>query len=191
MICIIGRKCLILLLNLREDSPVLSSFLATKAKDIKVAELNLQNLKDFVEEKLAPTDCFLVSVEILKGKDVKVEIDSDTRVDIDFVAELNREIELHFAPEIDEYNLEVGSVGLTTPLKLPRQFRKNVGNDVEVVTREGKKLHGLLKSADDEGFVITTEEKVKKEGEKRPVKETVDRRLEYGDAKSVVYQIKF
>ena len=156
-----------------------------------MAELNLQNLKDFVEEKLVGTDCFLVKAEILKGKDITVEIDSDTRVDIDFVARLNQEIETEFAPEIDDYNLEVGSVGLTTPLKLPRQFKKNEGNDVEVLTKEGKKLHGMLKDADDEGFTLATQEKVKREGEKRPSMETVERRLAYGDVKSVVYEIKF
>ena len=155
-----------------------------------MAELNLQNLKDFVEEKLSGTDCFLVNLKIDK-KDIIVEIDSDSRVDIDFVASLNREIEAHFAPEIDDYNLEVGSVGLTSPLKLPRQFKKNTGNDVEVLTKEGKKLHGMLKSADDEGFVLTTEEKVKKEGEKRPVIENVDHRFAYDEVKSVVYELKF
>lgn len=156
-----------------------------------MAELNLQNLRDFVESALKDTDCFLVKAEILGGKDVLVEIDSDTHVDIDFVAKLNREIEAEFTPDIDSYDLEVGSVGLTSPLKLPRQFRKNEGNDVEVLTKDGRKLHGMLKSADDEGFVLSTREKVKKEGEKRPVTEEVERRFAYGDVKSVVYEIKF
>lgn len=156
-----------------------------------MAELNLQNLKDFIDARLEGTDCFPVKVEILKGKDIVVEIDSDTRVDIDFVASLNQAIEAEFAPEIDDYNLEVGSVGLTSPLQLPRQFRKNRGNDVEVLTKDGKKLHGMLKDADEDGFVLATLEKVKKEGEKRPVAEQVERRYAYGDVKSVVYEIKF
>lgn len=156
-----------------------------------MAELNLINLREFVEQKLEGTDCFLVDASILKGKDVTVEIDSDSRVDIDFVARLNQEIEAEFAPEIDDYNLEVGSAGLTSPLRLPRQFRKNEGNDVEVLTRDGRKLHGMLKSSDDEGFVLATQEKVKKEGEKRPTLQTVDHRFSYGDVKTVTYEIKF
>ena len=156
-----------------------------------MAELNLHNLKEFVEEKLSGTDCFLVKAEILKTKDIVVEIDSDSRVDIDFVANLNHEIEANFAPEIDDYNLEVGSVGLTSPLTLPRQFRKNEGNDVEVLTADGRKLHGMLKEADDEGFTLSTQEKVKKDGEKRPSIQTVDQRFSYADVKSVVYELKF
>lgn len=156
-----------------------------------MAELNLQNLKEFVDSKLQDTDCFLVNAEIKPSKEIVVDIDSDSRVDIDFVAALNRDIEQYFSPEIDDYDLEVGSVGLTTPLTLPRQFIKNIGNDVDVVTADGKKLHGLLKSADDKGFTVTVEEKVKKEGEKRPVKEMVDKEFAYADVKSVVYSIKF
>lgn len=155
-----------------------------------MAELNIPNLTAYVERKLEGTDCFPVNITIQKG-DVTVEIDSDTRVDIDFVAALSRDIEAEFAPDIDDYNLEVGSVGLTTPLKLPRQFRKNAGNDVEVLTRDGRKLHGMLKSADEEGFTLATQEKVKREGEKKPSLETVERRFAYGDVKSVVYEIKF
>lgn len=156
-----------------------------------MAELNLQNLREFVESELKDTDCFLVKAEILKGKDIIVEIDSDTRVDIDFVATLNQKIEAEFAPEIDDYNLEVGSVGLTSPLRLPRQFRKNEGNDVEVLTKDGRKLHGMLKSADDEGFVLATDEKVKMPGEKRPSVQTVEHRFSYDDVKTVTYEIKF
>ena len=156
-----------------------------------MAELNIENLKTFVEEQLASTDCFLVEAAIKPDKEIVVEIDSDTRVDIDFVATLSREIEAKFEPEIGEYDLEVGSVGLTSPLRLPRQFKKNEGNDVEVLTKEGQKLHGMLLDSDDEGFTLRVEEKVKKEGEKRPVKEMVDRKFAYSDVKSVVYEIKF
>lgn len=160
-------------------------------KKFKMSELNIQSLKAFVEQKLEGTDCFLVKTEILKKGDVVVEIDSDTRVDIDFVASLSRDIEAEFAPEIDDYNLEVGSVGLTSPLTLPRQYRKNVGNDVEVLTKDGRKLHGMLRSADEDGFTLAVEEKVKKEGEKKPVKEIVEYPFAYGDVKSVTYELKF
>ena len=152
--------------------------------------LNQQNLRDFVSEALSGSDCFLVSADI-KGKDIVVEIDSDTRVDIDFVADLSRKIEERFAPEIDDYNLEVGSAGLTSPLKLPRQFQKHLGHDMEVLTADGRKLHGLLVVADADGFTLEVEEKVKKEGEKRPVLEKTRKPFAYSDAKKVTYDLKF
>lgn len=156
-----------------------------------MTEFNSQTLREFVEQKLEGTDGFVVRAEVLKNGEAVVEIDSDTRVDIDFVAALSREIESRFAPEIDDYDLEVGSVGLTTPFTLPRQFVKNIGNDVEVLTKDGRKLHGVLTEADDKGFTVTTTEKQKKEGEKKPVMVEVENHFEYADAKKVVYDLKF
>ena len=51
---------------------------------------------------------------------------------------------------------------------MPRQYRKNVGYEVEVLTGDGRKLKGVLADADDEGFVLTTTVKKKLEGKKRP-----------------------
>lgn len=154
-------------------------------------QLNQQSLSDFINDKLKDTDCFLVSATIGKNNSIVVEIDSDSAVDIDFVARLNRDIEEHFAPEIDDYDFEVGSVGLTSPLVLPRQFVKNIGNDVEVLATDGKKYHGVLVSADDQGFAIEVEEKVKEEGQKRPVVKNVEKKFSYAEAKKVNYDIKF
>lgn len=156
-----------------------------------MSELNSQTLKEFVEKNIADTDCFVTEVKISPNGDILVEIDSDTRVDIDYVADLSRKIEEEFAPAIDDFNLEVGSAGLTSPLRMPRQFAKNIGNDVEVLGCDGKKYHGTLTAADDNGFTIETEEKVRHEGAKKPVKEIVSRTFGYADAKSVVYDLKF
>lgn len=156
-----------------------------------MTQLNELSLSEFVAEQLQGTDCFPVRIDFRPGKVIVVEIDSDSRVDIDLVAELNRRIEEHFTPEIDDYDLEVGSVGLTSPLSMPRQFRKNIGNDVVVLAKDGKKYHGILRDADDSGFIIAFEEKMKKEGQKKPVVEMVEKRFDYADAKSVVYDIKF
>lgn len=156
-----------------------------------MALLNNQTLRQFIDDALAGTDCFLVTAEIQNDNDILVEIDSDTRVDIDFVADLNRKIEEHFTPEIDDYNLEVGSVGLTSPLILPRQFVKHVGHEMELLTADGRKLYGILAEADDEGFTLQMEQKVKKEGEKRPVIETVRETLPYASVKKVTYDLKF
>ena len=52
-----------------------------------------------------------------------------------------------------------------------------MGGEVEVLTKDGKKLKGTLKDADEEGFTLTITKKVKLEGKKRP--EMVDEDLNY------------
>ena len=94
-------------------------------------------------------------------------------------------------PDKEDYGLEVGSAGLTSPLRVPRQYEKHIGHDVEVLTNDGRKIHGMLKEADAEGFTVATERKVKPEGAKRPVTETVEERFGYGDVKHTKYDLKF
>ena len=154
-------------------------------------DLTRQNLTEYVAQRLDGTDCFITGIETAPGGDVSVEIDSDTSVDIDFVAALSRDIEAQFAPDIDNCNLEVGSAGLTSPLRIPRQYRKNIGNDLEVLASDGRKYSGRLLDADDEGFTLTWVEKVKKEGVKRPVEENVEHRFAYADVRKAVYDLRF
>ena len=110
------------------------------------------------------TDLFLVDVRISKDNNIVVEIDSDTSVDIDECIRLNRLVESEFDRDEEDYELEIGSAGLTSPLRVERQYHKNEGNEVEVLTADGRKLKGILKSADADGFVLTVVKKVKPEG---------------------------
>ena len=148
-------------------------------------------LQTFIERELEGSDLFLVDLRISKDNVIEVELDSELPVSIEDCEKLSRAIETEFAKEMEDYTLEVGSAGLTSPLKVLRQYRKYVGKEVEVITKDGQKLTGILKDADDKGIVLTYDQKVKKEGMKRPVKETVDRQLSYGEIKQTKYLLKF
>ena len=76
---------------------------------------------------------------------IVVEIDSYSSVSIDDCVRLNGIIESHFDRDVEDYELEVGSAGLTSPLRVKAQYDKNVGNPVEVLTNDGRKLKGTLK----------------------------------------------
>lgn len=148
-------------------------------------------LTEFIEKQLEGTDLFLVDLTIGGDNEIKVEVDSDTSVDIDRCVELTREIEDAFDRDDEDYELEVGSSGLTTPFKVKRQYDKNIGNDVEVLAKDGKKYKGMLRSAAGDSFTIVSEEKVKPEGAKRPVIEKVERTFGYGEVKYTKYLLQF
>ncbi|MDE5874741.1 MAG: ribosome assembly cofactor RimP [Muribaculaceae bacterium] len=148
-------------------------------------------LSDFIGKELEGSDLFLVEIDITPANEIRVEIDSDTSVDIDRCVDLTRKIEEEFDRDVEDYELEVGSSGLTTPFKVARQYVKNIGNEVEVLTADGRKLKGMLKNADDTGFTIVTEQKVKPEGSKRPVMEKSEITFGYGDVKSTKYLLQF
>lgn len=148
-------------------------------------------LQDFIEKRLEGTDYFPVDITVSPSNEIKIEIDSKNSVDIDFCIELSREIEEAFPREPEDYELEVGSAGLTSPFKVLAQYEKNLGNKVEVLTADGRKLRGTLSEVSPESFSIETKIKVKPEGAKRPVEQSKTETFGYGDVKSVVYDLDF
>ena len=91
-------------------------------------------LQEFVENALANTDCYLTDLTVSADNDIVVEIDSSGMIDIDFCSALSRRIEEAFSRDEEDYTLEVGSAGLTSPFKVRQQWENNVGNDI---AREG------------------------------------------------------
>lgn len=144
-----------------------------------------------VSRALEGSDMFLVDLTVSADNRIVVEVDSMKPMDIDSCAQLNRRIEESLNRDEEDFELEVGSAGLTSPFKVKAQFDKNIGNEVEVLTRDGRKFSGKLTEAGDETFTVEVARKVKKEGAKRPVVELQPETMAYGDAKSVKYVINF
>ncbi|MCM1290884.1 MAG: ribosome assembly cofactor RimP [Prevotella sp.] len=153
--------------------------------------IDSSKLRDFIENSLEGSGNYLVDLKVSPTNEITVEIDNDEGVDIDECISLTHAIEGEFNRDVEDYELEVGSSGLTSPFKVVRQYRKNLGNPVVVLTKDGRKLHGILRDVTDSGFTIVQEEKIKKPGEKRPVIEEVEYPFDYQDVKSVVYDLKF
>lgn len=150
-------------------------------------------ISNIVEKSIEGSEHFLVEVKVTPDNTIIVEIDSMVGVDIDTCARLTREIEQQVDREIEDYELEVGSAGLTSPLKVRRQYEKNIGNELEVLTRDGRKLTGVLKSINEAGdeFTLLIAEKVKEPGKKRPVIVDTEHIISVSNTKTVKYLIKF
>ena len=84
----------------------------------------------------------------------------------------------------------MGSAGLGQPFRVQRQYEIHVGQPVETQTLDGRRLHGTLLAADDEGFEIGVKQKVKEEGKKRPVLQEVPVRFRYDEVAYTKYLIK-
>ena len=153
--------------------------------------IDKQLLKDTVEEAIAGTGLFLVDIAVKPGNNIIVEVDSVDGIDIDSCVAVTKKIESVFDRDVEDYELEVGSAGLTSPFKVKAQYDKNIGNDVEILTRDGRKLSGKLVETTDETFTVEVPVKVKPEGAKRPVIEMQPQTFAYGDCKSVRYKLDF
>ena len=148
-------------------------------------------LERVINEALEGTKMYLVTLKVSKDNIIDVALDSDEDITIDDCVAVNDAVLAAFDRDKGEdYELTVGSYGITSPLLLPRQYRKNVGYEVEVLTADGRKLKGVLADADDEGFVLSMSVKKTLEGKKRPELVEEQERFNYSDIKQTKNIIK-
>lgn len=148
-------------------------------------------VKKLVEEWLDGKEYFLVDLDISPDDKITVEIDHADGVWIEDCAKLSQYIEDHLSRDEEDYELEVGSAGLGQPFKVHQQYEIYVGEPVEVLDADGKKIRGVLKSVDGNMFTVAVNEKVKVEGKKRPVKMDVDHQYDMDTVKYTKYLISF
>lgn len=148
-------------------------------------------LRDFINKQLEERGLFLVELTAGDNGLIDIVIDSDTTVDVDTCAAINREVRDFLGDAADDCEILVGSAGLTAPLRLPRQYAKFLGKEVETLAADGKKYRGTLIDVTEAGFSIESEEKVKREGQKRPTLESVRHDFDYDKVKYTKYILQF
>lgn len=156
--------------------------------------MNNETIIQTVTEKLEtiiqdnPT-VFLVEIKIKPTNNIKVFVDGDNGVGIDRLVSYNRQLykqleEMAIFPEGD-FSLEVSSPGLSEPLKMHRQYVKNIGRFVEIVLLDGAQVEGKLLT------VTETEITLEEEKGKGKKKETVQHIVAFSNIKTTKIQIKF
>ena len=153
--------------------------------------IDKKQITTIVEDCLKDSEQYLVDVIVQPDNRIIVEIDCDQPISIDDCVALTKYIESQLNRDVEDYELEVGSAGITQPFKVLRQYKKNIGNEVEVLLKEGKKLSGILKVADEYVITITVEKQIKPEGAKRKVTVQEDLTFAYEAIKYAKYKIKF
>ena len=148
-------------------------------------------LETLVGEWLAKGDYFLVDIQMCDDDRIVIEIDHADGVWIEDCAELSRFLQEKLGDELGDYELEVGSAGLGQPFKVAQQYVNHIGDEVEVIAADGKKIVGVLKQVDGNQFTVTTQEKQVPEGKKRPVKVDVDKTFSMDEVKSTKYVLNF
>ena len=148
-------------------------------------------VKQLAEEWLDGKDYFLTDVTVSPDDRIVVEIDHAEGVWIEDCVELSRFIESRLDRDEEDYELEVGSAGIGQPFKVLQQYLNHVGEEVEVLTKDGRKLEGVLKDADEQHFTLTIQKKVKEEGMKRPKMVDEDLEFSYDEIKYTKYLISF
>ncbi len=145
--------------------------------------IDKKELITVVEKALEGSKMFLVDLTVSSDNIIDVQLDSLESITIDDCIAVNNAVHEAFDQDIEDYELTVGSYSLSEPFKVLKQYEKNMGEEVEVLTAQGKKLKGRLISATSEQFVIAVPTKVKAEGKKRPEVVDVEHTFKYDEIK--------
>ncbi len=153
-------------------------------------ETQIQQIEQLVDQLLENhPEYFRVTVKIKPTNNVKVFIDGDNGVTIEKCVSFNRQLyklieEAAMYPE-GEFSLEVSSPGVGEPLKMHRQYTKNIGRDVEVVFADGSKKEGKLLQVAEADIIL---ERSEGKGKKAVTQQLV---IPFENIKSTTVQIKF
>jgi len=113
----------------------------------KVTEL----LKQALEEN---DTLFLIDLIISEDNKIRVILDGDFGVTVEDCMSVSRTIEHSLDREEEDFSLEVMSAGVSEPIKMPRQYKKNIGRILKVKTSEGLVIEGELAEVNEDGFTL-------------------------------------
>ncbi|MEL7020595.1 MAG: ribosome assembly cofactor RimP [Bacteroidota bacterium] len=160
-----------------------------------MAKSTVPKIERLLEEKFKEEefeDCYIVEIEHPADNRLHVFLDSDSGITFEKCRKISRYLEAFIDEEGwmgEKYTLEVSSPGLSRPLKLKRQYPKNVGREVEVITTTGEKLKGKMIAADDQQIKIEYTERIKEGKKKRNV--TIQKEILHETIQSTKIKISF
>lgn len=113
-----------------------------------------ERLESLIDDSLKKhSDLFLIDFKVDQSNQIKVVIDGDHPISVKDCMSINRDLEQRLDLEEEDYSVVVTSAGLSAPLQLPRQYKKNIGRKLEVKT-ETDKYKAKLDAVDNEGITL-------------------------------------
>jgi ribosome maturation factor RimP len=157
--------------------------------------IKIMTFKDKVNDLLTEVlldkpSVFLIDLTITDSFKIIVNIDGDNGVALQDCIDVSRAIENNLDREEQDFSLEVASVGVGSPLKMVRQYKKNVGRTL-IVKLATQTIEAELVEANDNFIILSWKAREPKKIGKG--KETVQKTQEipYTDIKEAIVTVTF
>ena len=128
---------------------------------------------------------FLVELAFSSKNDIKVLLDGDKGVTLRDCTSINSEIKKKLNQDETNYSVEIGSCGVDYPLKMIRQFKKNISRKIEIIDLDDRKHTGTLAKVSRASFEIKWKERQPKKIGKGKVTVAFTKNFNFGEYKKV------
>ncbi|HUH46835.1 MAG TPA: ribosome assembly cofactor RimP [Arenibacter sp.] len=133
---------------------------------------------------------FLLDFSISPDHKIKIVLDGDQGVSLQDCMNVSRAIEHNLNREEDDFSLEVMSAGATSPLKMARQYKKNIGRILEVKIQDVE-LEGELTEATKDTITLEWDDREPKPLGKGKITVRKKRQIAISDIKEAKVVLKF
>lgn len=136
-------------------------------------------------------DLYLVELKISTSSYITVILDGDNGLTLQDCLDASRAIEFNLDREEHDFSLQVMSPGLSEPLKFPRQYKKNMGREVDLLLNNDEKVEGEITAVDEEKVTLTLRYRRPKLVGKGKEDVVEEREIPYTEIKKALIIIKF
>lgn len=150
-----------------------------------------ERIEGLVKDALAKNpSLFLIDLTISADNRIRVIMDGDEGVTVEDCVEVSRAVESNL-DESDDFAIDVLSAGLSESLVLPRQYKKNIGRQLNILKKDGIRVKGEVVDATDEDCTITWTVREPKPVGKGKITVTKEAKVPYDDIKEAKVVITF
>lgn len=149
-------------------------------------DILLNEISDF-EDK----DIFITDVKISQDNRITLLIDSFEGIKISDCALLSKKVENKLDREKEDFELVVSSAGLDNPFTVLKQYQKNIGKQIKIITKTGEKYKGTLIFVDEKSVEIKPEQKKISKNKKQKIEKPEKIIIDYNNIKETKSVITF
>ncbi|MFK8060682.1 MAG: ribosome assembly cofactor RimP [Polaribacter sp.] len=148
-------------------------------------------VRDLIEEALALNESlYLIDFEISVNNKIQVTVDGDNGVPLSECIRISRNVNDNLDREEEDYSLEVATPDIAHPLKVKRQFIKNINRILKVKTFV-EEFEGTLVEADEDKIVLNWKAREPKPIGKGKVTVSKTATIDHKDIKEAKVKIVF
>lgn len=150
-----------------------------------------KKVRGLLDEALALNESlYLIDLSISVNNKIQVTVDGDNGVPLSECIRISKNINDNFDREEEDFSLEVATPDIAHPIKVKRQYIKNINRILKVKTAD-EEFEGTLVTADEDKIILNW-----KAREPKPIgkgKVTVEKTatIDYKDIKEAKVKILF